>query len=156
MLTTPHILTGITIANKIQSLPLALAASMVSHQMLDLIPHDDFVDIEDLSFFKDGHFRITPSIIFVAVDSLVAFSLLLYFSLYFNEPLRYLLCGILSIWSDLLRIPYIFFNSNANFFKTIDKMENNIFHNTEKSLWGKAIQIAIIIDALAIITNAIL
>jgi hypothetical protein len=62
MLITPHILAGAEIAVLTQSIPLAIAAGLLSHFVLDAIPHRDrvtkhwltwqnaFVRIIDLSF----------------------------------------------------------------------------------------------------------
>lgn len=155
MLITPHVLTGITIANKIDSLPLAAFISVISHQILDLIPHDEIVKEENLSFFKNGRFRITLSILFVIFDTLVALAFTIYFAFHFNDPTRYFLCGGLAIWSDVLRIPYIFFNAKGRFFKFIDNLEGGIFHTQESGFWGIAVQISIVVDTLAIIFNAL-
>ena len=156
MLTTPHVLTGIAIANAVGNPWLAAPLSMISHQVIDLIPHDDFLDDKetgelDVKLFKDGKLRINYKQIIIAADFAIAMTAAIYFGIHFGNLPLYLLCSVLAIWSDLLRIPMFFFGDKSKFSKLIDKIDSEIFHSNENSLWGKAVQIAVIVNALAIL-----
>lgn len=162
MLTTPHVLTGIVIANKVKPLWLAMLASFASHQILDLIPHDDFDLLGDekdgkskVILFQDGKLNINWRTLVIFLDAAMAGSLAIYFGIKFHDPIRYLLCAGLSIWSDLIRSMIYFLNWKPKFVKSVDKLDSKFFHNNERSFWGKAVQIAIVVDMLAILFNTI-
>lgn len=162
MLLTPHVLTGLAIAYKVQNPWIALPLSMISHQFLDLIPHDDWgtkgengiMDNGRAHLLKDGKLNLNWRHAVIFGDALLAGSATLYFGLKFGNPILFFACAGLSIWSDILRAPYFLLGWKNKFFRTINKFDGMLFHTSEKGNWGKFVQLAVAIVALSILFNS--
>ena len=162
MLLTPHVLTGLAIAYKVPYPWLSLPIAMISHQFLDLIPHDDFgtkgenglMDNGKARLFVNGTLRLNWRHAIIFGDALLALSATIFFAIKFNNPLLYFAAAGLSIWSDILRAPYFLLGWKKKFFRIAHEIDYERCHNQEKGAWGKAVQIAVAIVALAILFNS--
>lgn len=162
MLLTPHALTGLAIAYKVPYPLLALPLAMISHQFLDLIPHDDLggkgedalLNKTDVKLLRKGRISLNYRHAIIFGDALVAGTATLYFAIKLGSPILFFACAGLAIWSDLLRAPYFLLGCRHKLFKLVHKIDGQIFHSKEKGAWGKLVQIAVAIVMLAILFDS--
>lgn len=142
MLPGPHLITGAVIATKIGSFSwLVIVLALLSHIILDAIPHSDTV--------KENNLFNKTQIIIVVIDFVIAMSLIYIF---FKDNLILALFG--AFWAlspdfidqAKLVFPKIKQNKTWQFFhkyhELIQKIKTNWF-------WGILIQIIVIVIALA-------
>lgn len=162
MLLTPHVLTGLAIAYKIPNPLISLPLAMASHQFLDLIPHDDLgtgnesgiLDNGHANLFVKGKLKLNWRHAVIFTDALIAASAVLYFGLLYRNFWLFVAAAALSAWSDILRAPYFLLGWKNKIYKFADKIDGSLFHSQEKGVWGKAVQAAVSIVALAILFNS--
>ena len=120
MLEFAHALTGATIAYRIQNPVISLPLALLSHSLVDLLPHWNFV--LDKERKKLG--KISKKTIFwLYLDSFTGLSLglLLAFKAlpHFPRFLTIIAAAFLAVLPDLIEAPYFFFNYSN---KLIDKI----------------------------------
>ena len=104
MLSTPHLLVGAAIGSQIGGVPGAFAFGVISHLILDAIPHTD----EDL-LEAPGHKRIMPAdYVAVILDIIVGLIMVTYFTFSQNHISANVLAGAIGgISPDLLsNVPF--------------------------------------------------
>jgi len=149
MLETPHVAVGAALAVKIGQPALAIPLALVSHFVLDRIPH------WNPSFFtetkKYGH-PTKNSIYFSAVESTVALFLGLFvaYQMLPNYTLAatVIVCSFASVFSDVVKIPFFFFRSKSRLLARWVAWERSLQVETDSFFWGVATQIIVIIASL--------
>jgi hypothetical protein len=109
VLETPHVVVGAAIAAKVVNPTLAIPLSLMSHFVLDKIPHWNphlFTETEKL-----GHPSKKSTIFALADVGLALFLGLLVASKFWGEPTRVatvLACCLASVFPDLIKWPYYY------------------------------------------------
>ena len=139
MLATAHTFAGATIALKIQNPWAALPLALLSHFVLDTIPHWDFFTFRNKITRRDK--------IKTILDFLVGLSVGMFFVLRAlpNKTLAatiFFSCALANL-PDALEAPYIFFGRNNNFIRLVMKIQH-IFHSRLCFPWGLLTQLAFI------------
>lgn len=149
MLETPHVAVGAALAVKIGRPELAIPMALVSHFVLDRIPH------WNPSFFTEtkklGH-PARNSIYFSVVESTTALLLGLFiaFKMLPNYALAasVIICSFASVASDVVKIPFFFFHSQSKLLARWVSWERSLQVETDNIFWGVTTQILVIIASL--------
>ena len=120
MLETPHILVGATIAFFIPNPFVSLPLSLISHFVLDLIPHWNPQIHTELS--NNGKVSLQSKII-LGTDVILSL-IIVFFVLYEVWPdvghvITIFVACLLAIFPDLFQVPYYFFNKESAWTKII-------------------------------------
>jgi len=148
MLETPHVALGIAIAVKSGNPWVAIPLSLASHFLLDRVPHwNPHFYTETLKF---GQPKKISTYIAIA-DELIAIALTLFMAYKFmpdaNKSLLILICSLLSVLPDQVKIPYFFCNRRFGFIKKWVDFERSIQVEI-KPFWGIVTQIVVISSSL--------
>lgn len=148
MLETPHVALGIAIAVKTGNPWLALPLSLASHFLLDKVPHwNPHFYTETQKFGKP---KVTSTYLAIA-DELIAITLTLFMAYSFwpdiNKSFLILLCSLLSVLPDQIKIPYFFMNYKKGLFKKWVEFERTIQVEI-KPFWGIITQIVVLFASL--------
>lgn len=133
MTATAHALVGGAIAYSVQNPALGIPLSLLSHPVLDMIPHWDFGwgwrKKTKLKLFCEASLDLTVGI----VASYAVFGQ--FINIYY-----FLACVLGSILWDLLEIPYWFFNWRFFPFSTLHSIQHHI-QGRAKLPWGILTQV---------------
>ena len=133
MTATAHALVGGAIAYSVQNPALGIPLSLLSHPVLDMIPHWDFGwgwrKKTKLKLFCEASIDLTVGI----VASYAVFGQ--FINIYY-----FLACVLGSILWDLLEIPYWFFNWRFFPFSTLHSIQHHI-QGRAKLPWGILTQV---------------
>ena len=133
MTATAHALVGGAIAYSVQNPALGIPLSLLSHPVLDIIPHWDFGwgwrKKTKLKLFCEASLDLTVGI----VASYAVFGQ--FINIYY-----FLACVLGSILWDLLEIPYWFFNWRFFPFSTLHSIQHHI-QGRAKLPWGILTQV---------------
>ena len=133
MTATAHALVGGAIAYSVQNPALGIPLSLLSHPVLDIIPHWDFGwgwrKKTKLKLFCEASLDLTVGI----VASYAIFGQ--FINIYY-----FLACVLGSILWDLLEIPYWFFNWRFFPFSTLHSIQHHI-QGRAKLPWGILTQV---------------
>lgn len=149
MLETPHVAVGAAIAVKVGRPELAIPLALVSHLVLDRIPH------WNPSFFTETKKFGRPaikSIYFSAVESTVALFLGLFiaYRMLPNYALAatVIACSFASVFSDVVKIPFFFFHSKSRLLARWVAWERSLQVETDNIFWGVVTQLVVITASL--------
>jgi hypothetical protein len=158
MILLPHIITGAMIGAKTKNLGLIIILGILSHFILDKIPHWDYSINGIKDFRKTRNFKkLVITLIKIGIDGLIGLlivSLTLWQKDMFNSDyLLFILLGIFaSVLPDILGI--LSEITNNNFLNVFTKFHDFAHFKTEKegelTFLGLFTQIAVIICALVI------
>jgi len=128
MIWTAHLLTGALVASKIANPFLGIGASVLSHFVLDTIPHQEY----NIDRIRTKNWRkALPDILKIAVDFSVGMGLILYFTK-FNLFLA--MAGLAALIPDGLWFLYSFIWPKNRFLaETHNLHENKIHRKTYES-----------------------
>lgn len=100
-----HILAGAVITKFFPNIFLIIILSLVSHFLIDAIPHRDSIIDRD-SFKKNYKVKITNKIIiFISTDILISLLLIIYLQIHFKSPLM-LFAIFVSLLPDIAKVGY--------------------------------------------------
>ena len=147
MLLSVHTIAGALIGEKINNPYLAFSLGLISHFLLDMIPHGDLKRPTKLNNF-----------IYIALGGLADLSILGFFLIYFDLKnllnLNVLLAILGSLLPDLVFIFYRYRDKKyfKSYFNFHEKLHNTISKNFDlKFNWGLILQILIILTLTKII-----
>jgi len=161
MLATPHIVVGALIGAKTHNLGLIVILGLLSHIIMDKIPHWDYSFSSDIERFKKEKsikylFPVTIKFFTDVVIGLLIVAIFIWQKNILNtENLIFILLGILfACFLDVIMLIAVFWNSNKTWQKIFIIMEKFLhFQHKEKegqiTFLGLATQILVI--AIAII-----
>lgn len=151
MLTTPHVLVGLVIIQKIPH-PLGLFLSLISHFILDFfIPHwNPHLYTE----FKKGGKISDPSIKVILVDGFLAVALTLFFMSKslpdLSQAFLYGLASFMAVLPDAIEIPYYFGGWKNKWLKKYVYFEHK-YQASAGIFWGMLTQILVVVASLKIL-----
>jgi len=149
MLETPHVAVGAAIATAIPHPAVSIPLALVSHVLLDRIPHWNPHFYTETQ--KYGHPTPTSTAIAI-IDSVLALGTGLYLASRFlpnyGQALTVVFSCFASVSSDQLKMPYFFFNQRKRFFKTWTEIERS-WQVRASFLPGLLTQILVTTSALA-------
>lgn len=148
MLETPHVALGIVLAVKTGNPWVAIPLSLASHFLLDKIPHwNPHFYTETVKLGKPKR----KSTYFAIADEITAISLTLFMAYSFwpdvNKSFLILLCSLLSVLPDQIKLPYFFMNQRQGFLKKWVDFERSIQVEV-KPFWGIITQIIVVFSSL--------
>jgi hypothetical protein len=132
MLLTTHVAFGGLIGVQTKSISLAFIFSVITHFILDMIPHgEEGIDWEEARF-KDKIRKYRREIIIGVIDAILAEILILYFLLSKKTDLSYVMMAAIfgALLPDLCTALYIF--SHHKILKKINQFHNHIHKVLEK------------------------
>ena len=149
MLETPHVVVGAAIAVKVGRPELAIPLALISHFILDHIPH------WNPSFFtetkKFGHpartsiyFSVAESFTALFLGVFIAYRMLPNFVL----AITVIAASFASVASDVVKIPFFFWHSKNKWLSRWVDWERSIQVETDNVLWGVTTQIIVILASL--------
>jgi len=141
MLATTHSLASALIVTKIFPLYISLPLIVISHYLLDFIPHWDTG-----TGLRTGEKTKRRAILLTIIDLAVAGGLVFYF-FQKNKPFLPLLWWgvVLGISPDILEFPSLFFNFRPFPLNVLEKFHTEVMHNRSNLPWGIILQIVLII-----------
>jgi hypothetical protein len=140
-----HILAGAVIAKYFPSLWPVIILSLLSHFIIDIIPHKDTPSSISKSFKKSySKFKLTKTAVFSELSDIIpSLILIFYLFLKFNSLLM-LISVFFSLLPDIVKVFYFTPVKNNKIFKGYMDFHNNI--QTELSwFWGIITQIIVAI-----------
>lgn len=148
MLETPHVALGIALAIKTGNPWMAFPLSLTSHFLLDRVPHwNPHFYSETQKLGQPSEFSTKIAI----VDETIAIFLTLYFAYSYlpdyKQALLIMICSLLSVLPDQIKIPYFFCNIRKGFLNKWVKFERSIQVEI-KPFWGILTQIVVIFACL--------
>lgn len=156
MLLTPHTIVGIAIATSIPNPFISVPISFLLHFVGDTIPHWDF-------FYrtKKEERIIGWRPVAVMADLVLGVGVGLTFTLFAlwvngnsSLALNIFLCGIASVFPDILEVPYIYMKEEPKFLRTLTKIQRKA--QFQASLpWGLLTQAVVVIVSLLLISGSI-
>ena len=149
MLATPHTTVGILIASKIPNPIFAFPLALLSHFVLDLIPHWDFFSFQN----KIGRREKVK----VILDFLIGLSLGMFFTLKAlpdqGKVVNTFFSSALANLPDAIESPYVFFGYRNKIIDGMIKLQH-CFHSRLKYPWGLIPQIFLLALSLALLLPA--
>ena len=153
MIFTPHIVVGAVIGSKIHNISLIVFLGLLSHFILDKVPHWDYsVSIYIKSFRQKKSLKsLIPLVFKVGLDGIVGL-IIVFFTLGYSP---FILLGIfISVLPDFV-LGSILFLGHDNFSKKISDFHEKFLHfkhkkENEITLLGLATEILTIIIAVTI------
>lgn len=125
-----HVLAGAVIAKFFPNLLLIIILSLISHFLIDIIPHKDSLFTKEV-FEKSYKAKITKkAVLFELADTFVTLLLIAYIQLKFSNMLM-LFSIFISLLPDILKIGYLTGLRNNKIFKKIHTIP---FRNTKRSI----------------------
>ena len=122
MIWTAHLVTGALVASKIANPYLGIGASILSHFVLDTIPHQEY-NIEGIR--TKSWNQALPDLLKIAVDFSVGTGLIIYFTK-FN--LFLVIAGLASLIPDGLWFLYNFVWPNSKLLAEVHNLHENKIH----------------------------
>ncbi len=111
-----HILAGAVIAKYFPNIFLIIILGLISHFLIDAIPHRDSIMDRD-SFKKNYKVKITKKLIaFKSIDILISLLIIIYLQIHFKSLLM-LFAIFVSLLPDIAKIGYLTKLKNNSFFK---------------------------------------
>jgi hypothetical protein len=111
-----HILAGAVIAKFFPNVFLIIILGLVSHFLIDAIPHKDSIVDKD-SFKRNYKVKITKNLIlFESIEILINILVIIYLLIYFKSLLM-LFAIFVSLLPDIIKIGYLTRLKNNNLFK---------------------------------------
>lgn len=159
MIITPHILVGAVIGAKTQNLGFIIILGLLSHFILDKIPHWDYEEGAVKNFAKTKNSKyLIPFFIKIAIDAIIGLAIISFIIWQKNLLiyLNFILLGILiSVLPDiLLGSAWIF--SHKKLAKKYINFHKIVFHNKKyikkPSALGLATQIIVIIISVFLLS----
>ena len=155
MLETPHILVGVTIATFIPNPLVSLPLSLLSHFVLDLIPHWNPLIHTELS--NNGNVSL-QSMAILGTDIVLSLITMNFF-VYRAWPnvgysLTIFMACLLAILPDLLQVPFYFFNKESGWAKKTVEFQAKHQSHTSVTL-GIFTQIFISLTSLALLLSSV-
>lgn len=147
MMATPHALVGAIIASQTESPLIGYLAALISHPLLDLIPHWDLMTRHS-QHQNQKETLVAKSLL----DAFVGFSLGLYLFLPQVPLPRLLLTMFLAQLPDWLEAPYHVFDWHFPPFSTIKQFQHLLHHKIPLP-WGLLPQLLILLLAIYISLN---
>lgn len=148
MIITPHLLAGAAIGSMVHNYWLAAVLALMSHFILDVIPHADY-DIPALKRKIGGSKELFFDLAKICVDFLLGFLMIIFLTKNYTD-VSYVLTGMFfGILPDIFS--FLGFVFNFRFLKTFYKYHNatHIFRNKRVPKWiGYASQIAVVLAAI--------
>jgi len=140
MLATSHSLTSALIVSKILPPQLSLPLVLLSHYLLDIVPHWDTG-----TGLTSGRKSKKTAVLETLVDLAIAFTLVFIF-FQKGKPFSPLLwvAVFLGILPDLIEFPALFFNIRPFPLNLLEKFHNDIMHRSGKLPWGLIYQLIFI------------
>ncbi|HCR35616.1 hypothetical protein A2130_00825 [Candidatus Woesebacteria bacterium GWC2_33_12] len=127
MLETPHVALGIAMAVKTGNPWVAIPLSLASHFLLDRVPHWNPHFYTETQKFGQPK-KISTYI--AVVDEMIAIALTLFIAYKFmpdvNKSFLILICSLLSVLPDQIKIPYFFCNRRFGLIKKWVDFERSI------------------------------
>jgi hypothetical protein len=141
MILLVHLLLGALIGQKISSPILAIILALLSHYLLDLIPHTEY-RVENI--VNKQWQRMLPEIIKVFLDFCLGILLMILFSK--NYPIIYI-CAFFAILPDGLSVLSIIFKNN--FLESYNYFHHTIIHQLKykkiSNFWRVFSQVAVVV-----------
>lgn len=126
MLETPHVLVGAAIATQIPNPAVSIPLALISHVLLDRIPH------WNPHFYTETqkYGQPTPKSTAIAiVDSVIALGAGVYLASRllpnYGQVVSVLAACLASVLSDQIKLPYFFFKQRTGFFKFWTELERS-------------------------------
>jgi len=120
-------LVGASIGSRIKNIWLVFVLALISHYLLDFLPHWDYLDKVIIGGIAD--------LIKISLDVLLGVALILILSLKYSRKKREIIffCAGLTIFPDFLNFVYV--NLNLEWLKIIIDFHNLIHYWTGLSFW---------------------
>ncbi len=151
MIITPHLLAGAAIGSQTDNYWLAAVLALISHFILDVIPHAEY-DIPALKRKIKGRRKLFFDLAKIGVDFSLGFLMIIFLTKNYTD-VSYILTGMFfGILPDIFS--FLGFVFNSRFLKTLYKYHNalHIFRNKHVPKWIKyASQIAVVLAAIWVI-----
>lgn len=146
MVSLAHALTGASIACAFPNPVIYVPSSLVSHYILDAIPHYDLG-----STIKNYKKNKKTSLCLAFFDVLFAFFAIMIFGFLTKQKFNFYFGAFLGILPDLIEAPLNFFNKKYKFLIIFNKFHGKYHHNSKKMTTGIITQIITIALAILII-----
>lgn len=146
MTATAHALVGGAIAATVSNPAIGLPLALISHPLIDMIPHWDF----GWGWRKKTKFKL-----FVQASFDLLFGLLisyLIFGQFMDNKIYFLAAVFLSELMDIMEIPYWFMGWNFPPFSTMYKFQSHI-QGKAKLPWGILTQVATVASIVLVLNS---
>lgn len=155
MLVLPHVIIGATVATLVKNPALSAPLALASHFIADLFPHwNPHLNAELKKYKHLSNSTVTFIFLDCLLSSVVIFVLLLRLPLFAPQFFNLLVCVFLSIFPDLVEIPYYFSKKRSPLIERIVKFQSSHQWDVPAPL-GLLIQAIVVIVCFSIINSVL-